>query len=129
MIIDITERNQIEERMREQLFKVFNHSPSMIGITKVEDGKYIDVNASWCRCLGYQRKEAIGRTALELDLWANPDERDQVVNALLQGKEVNDFEMNCRTRSGEIRQGTFSPRIFELHGESHRYAQVEPPSR
>ena len=98
-------------------FKIFDSSPSAMGIAALEGGKFIEINESWTGCFGYQREEVIGRTSLELNLWAIPENRAGILNMLLKGHEVNHAEINYRTKSGEMRRGLVSARTIDLDGE------------
>ncbi|MBI3875820.1 MAG: PAS domain S-box protein, partial [Verrucomicrobia bacterium] len=85
LVRDITEREQAETEVRqseEKFGRIFRASPVAIALTRVEDGRLLDVNESYCRLSGYKRKELIGRTTIELNLLVNPEERASYVETL-----------------------------------------------
>ena len=59
-----------------KLESVFETSPEPLAISRASDGAHIAVNRAWCETTGHRREQAIGRSALELGLWADPRERD-----------------------------------------------------
>ncbi|MGB3241256.1 MAG: PAS domain S-box protein, partial [Candidatus Omnitrophota bacterium] len=63
-------------RMSEEKFsKAFRSSPVLMAVTRLADGHIVDVNESFADSLGYSREEAIGKTTLELNIWADPEQR------------------------------------------------------
>jgi PAS domain S-box-containing protein len=102
---DITERKKAEEALRlseEKFSKAFRASPDWITISLIEDGQYVEVNDAFERLSGYRRDEVIGRTALELGIWADPREREELVRILNKEGMIRNREVHFRTRSGKI---------------------------
>lgn len=115
---DITERKQMEDRLRlseEKYAKVFNFSPDATGITQL-DGVILEANESYIRGTGYSAEELIGKTVLELGLWANEKDRDRVIEELRRQGEISDFEARLRTKAGAVYYGSFSARIVNIDG-------------
>ena len=112
-LLDITERKlagQKQDRLikdltlSQQHFQaLFNWTPSAVGISTVAEGRFFDVNEGFSRLTGYTREEAIGRTTLELGLWADPSERMVVLREIREQGSLHNREGQLRTKSGEIR--------------------------
>jgi PAS domain-containing protein len=63
---DITEAKLAKDEMIKsiELFKqIFDSSPAATVLSEIETGKYIDVNNSFERILGYTKEETIGKTS------------------------------------------------------------------
>jgi len=63
IVRDITARKRAEEALRkseERFAKAFHASPDAITITRLADGRYLDVNASFLGLSGYRRVESLG---------------------------------------------------------------------
>ena len=110
---DITERKRVEQKQdrliedltqSQQHFQtLFNWTPSAVGISTVAEGRFCNVNDGFSRLTGYTREEVIGRTTLELGLWADPLERATVLREILEQGYLHNQEGLLRTKSGEIR--------------------------
>lgn len=117
---DITERRRVEEALRasEQRFsQAFNASPIPLSISTVREARFVDVNVSFVRVMGYSRDELIGRTGGELDTWVDPKQRAEALRILDEEGAVRDMEVLARIKSGEIRSFLLSIEIIELEGE------------
>jgi signal transduction histidine kinase len=59
----------------------------------------------------------MGRTSLELGIWANPNERARLMEKLREQGSVRDLEITVRRKSGEIRYGLVCAELIDLDGE------------
>ena len=66
-----------------------------------DDGRLIEVNDQFEAVYGYSRREAIGRTSLELGLWADPLEREHLVSEVRRAGRARNVEVLGRRKSGE----------------------------
>lgn len=104
----------------ERFAKVFQCNPDPITITTLGEGRYVEVNDAFLAATGYERHEVIGRTVKDIDIWANPQERDLMINKLReQGYIHHGGQVNFRTKSGEIRPFLFSTEIIHIGGVHH----------
>ena len=104
IIQDITDRKQMEEALRaseEKFAKSFQASPDAVTISSIDTGKFIEVNDGFCRMSGYTREEALGRSAEELNIWEDVNQRKVMVAILQQEGKVRDFEAILKRRTGE----------------------------
>jgi len=117
---DITERKQAEEALREseeKFSKAFRSSPDLVAIATLKDTKFIEVNDSFTRVTGYTRKELIGRTTTELNIWAQAGERDRMIRMLLEKGRVRNEEFITRSKSGKMQTMSFSAEVIDIGGE------------
>jgi PAS domain S-box-containing protein len=118
---EITERKQVEAAFRlseERFAKAFRASPDGIVISRVADGRIIEVNDRWCSLFGHSRAEAIGHTTTELNLYTNPADRQLFLSQLEAQGFGRDFEVALRHKSGEVRQISVSSEILVIATES-----------
>ena len=102
--IDITERREAAEALRaseDKLSKIFHNSLNPISITRLDDGVVIDANEAWLGLAGHNAYEVIGRSTLELGIWAHPEERTSVVAELKQTGRIQNREFIFKTRAGD----------------------------
>ncbi|MEO6002778.1 MAG: PAS domain S-box protein [Opitutus sp.] len=96
--------------------KSFHASPALMTIANVADGRLIEVNPAFLRESGFTRDEVIGRSTLELGVWANVAERDEFLRRMHQQGCVRDFEANFRSKSGEVRSFLLHADLLEMGG-------------
>src|SRR5208337_4235892 len=82
-----------------------------------KEARYVDANDAFVRMIGYQREEIVGRTAQELRIWVDPEDRSQMVHQLDQTKPTETVETRFRTKSGEERRVQISTERIVLDGE------------
>ena len=119
---DITERKRGEEALREseeKFQKAFRAAPAMMGITLIDEGRFVDVNEKFLSVTGYARKAIIGHTSLELKLYADCRQREQMLAQIQAQGKCKDMECELCTRTGEIRLCLMSAEVILLRGERH----------
>jgi len=97
--------------------RIFHSSPDAILIVRQSDTVILDFNASFTRLLGYCREDAIGCPEVELDLFADPEERRTIIKQLERTSEATDLETQLRTINDEIVKVEISLRYIEIDGE------------
>jgi len=119
IVEDIQARKEAEERLRiseERYRATFQLNLDAIDICQIEDGRFIDVNEAFVRCTGFSREEVVGRTAQEIGIWADPVDRQKLVDRLRQNQGSCKFETPYRSRSGDSRWGLLSVAAIDLDG-------------
>jgi PAS domain S-box-containing protein len=114
------ERHRAIQAMREseERFRLaFDTSPDAITLNRLDDGLYVAVNEGFTRLTGYRRDDVLGRTALEVDIFADPADRQRLMAGLRQRAQVQNLEAPFRTRDGRVLIGLLSARILMLRGE------------
>ncbi|MHB8104877.1 MAG: PAS domain S-box protein, partial [Dehalococcoidales bacterium] len=117
---DITERKKIENALKEseeKFSKAFHAIPEAITISRLKDGKFVDVNNSFCRAKRHTREELIGHSSDELGLWDNPGQRDQMKKWVKDQGGVVNQELEFKSKSGETQTLLFSAEIITIGGE------------
>jgi len=120
LAVDVTESKRIEEALKksEEMFsKAFRQSPLMLTLTSAKDGRFIEVNETKERITGWSREEFIGRTSVEMGIWADLGQRAELTRRLSTEGSVRNFEVNFRTRDGDVRLTLVSAELIEINGE------------
>jgi two-component system cell cycle sensor histidine kinase/response regulator CckA len=124
---DITDSKQgvaggerMEDALRkseEKFSKAFRSSPAAVTIADISEGRFIDVNEAFERVTGYRRDEAIGRTAHELEIWADPHDREETIRQLSAVGRIRNVEYRFRSKDGAMGTGLISAELIELDGK------------
>ncbi|MGD1703433.1 adenylate/guanylate cyclase domain-containing protein [Dapis sp. BLCC M229] len=114
----VEERTAALRQSEEKFALAFQASPDVITITNVADGRLIEVNESFIQTTGYSRQEVIGKTALELNLWGNIEERIRIFTILETQGKIHNQEIKFRLKSGQIRIGLLSGEVICLDGQA-----------
>ncbi len=115
--IHLAERQLKESESR--FATAFRVSPNLMSITRLADGRIVDISDSFLAALEYEREEVLGRSTLELAMWADSSERDMLAADLKETNISLDREVGIRTKSGKIRTVMLSTTEVELDGEPH----------
>jgi PAS domain S-box-containing protein len=121
ILSDIAQRKEAERDLRlsnEKFSKVFDHSPERISISSLATGRYIDVNAAFLRYTGYSLAEVIGKTSLELSIWFDPEERNEIVTVLHDRGKIYNREVKFYTKTGDVQTMLWSAELIEYGGET-----------
>jgi PAS domain S-box-containing protein len=97
--------------------RIMELAPDMIVITRVADGRIVAVNDTFCARTGFSRKEALGRTPLELGLYTDLDSRRRWLEMLRREGQVRGLELQFRTRDGVLQDDLFSAQYIRFKGE------------
>jgi PAS domain S-box-containing protein len=87
LLVNLAIRRREIMRLREseeKFSKAFQANPVGIAITEMETGKYLEVNESFCRLMGYSPQELIGHNPVELGTWSTEEERKPGISILAE---------------------------------------------
>ncbi len=106
-----------ELRVSEERYRtVFQTSPDIVTISRLSDGAYIEVNKAFYDASGFESKEVIGRTSLEINFWTDPHDRRSFVQELRRTNNVRNVEYQFRRKDGEIFSALVSASVIEIDG-------------
>lgn len=107
------------EDSKEQFQQIFNLSPDASLITTLRDGKIVNFNLGFLNFTGYQREEVLNKSLLELNLYENPSDREQLLKIISDNQSVDEFEVNFRHKNKSIRICSVSAKIIILNDIPH----------
>jgi PAS domain S-box-containing protein len=116
--LDTSERKRAEMALsssEEKFSQAFLHTPDAMVITEKASGRFIEVNPSFVRQFGWNNAEAVGRTSLELGLWAEQNDRQRMLDAL-QHDRLNQLEVRLHSRDGSVSHNLLFGGEIELDG-------------
>ena len=106
-VMVMTNSNQPQDGLSGDAFfqTVFQANPDAAILTRVCDGEIIHVNESFCRYTGYAPNEVIGKTTIELQLYANISDRDAFINYMSERSILDPKPFEFRRKDGTLRSG------------------------
>ena len=117
-LTDVTQRVKREQSywaLKEKLHNFFYLCPSAVCVTEVSDGRIHQVNKSLIELSGYTEEELVGSTTLELGFWTQLEDRNRLVQQLLDRGE-GQVNAVLRTKSGQLIEGEVHSRIILTEG-------------
>ena len=103
---------------KDWFYRIFHASSNLMAITRMEDGRFLDLNQSSADFGGFDREELIGASATEQSLWADPAQRDAVIQKTREEGRTHNLEVDFLRKDGEIRRVLFSANPITLNDES-----------
>lgn len=93
--------------------------PEMVTISRLSDGVFVEVNETFLRKSGYSREEAVGCDSLSLGLWADPLDRERMLEMLKATGSVRNLEVKLKGRSGDVMTGLISGAAIQVGNEGY----------
>jgi PAS domain S-box-containing protein len=128
ILSDITERRSAESRVvQQQLLDVGSVDIPLSVIYRITDEKIVDVNRTFLLNLGYERKNVLGRSLLDLGFW-DSYQRADFLRALFKDGKLSDYSLRIGSSVGEKKSHTFSATQMEIQGSKYivMLAQEDP---
>jgi PAS domain S-box-containing protein len=100
--------------MEEKFASAFRASPIAMGILTLANRKYIDVNHSFCRTMGYDREQVIGKSCRDLKLWKYSGERNRIFKTIEENQSIRNQDVEFCTKSGDTLIIRASGEVIEL---------------
>jgi PAS domain S-box-containing protein len=103
----------------EKFAKAFEFSASLMAISTLKDGRFIDVNRSFLQTLGFSMEEVIGKTSGELSLFLQSGLREKITAGVSEFGGVSNLKIAVPTKTGELRFGLLSAKMICVQSKSY----------
>lgn len=103
---------------------MFRSSPMGIGVTRVSDGKFVEVNQALLEIFRLSRAQVIGRTALEAGVFLHPADRERMTARVRREGRVRNFQFQSLRQDGVLQDLLLSVERIQLGGEAFLLGMV-----
>ncbi|WP_017715993.1 PAS domain S-box protein [Kamptonema formosum] len=100
-----------------KLASAFRACPDPIALTTFPEGRFLEVNDSFCEFFGAPRARVMGNTGLELDIYNIIAVCAESVKELREKRSIRNCQANIRTASGEEKSVLLSAELIDLDGQ------------
>ena len=119
-IIMVNQRLYAESRETKDHFElIFNTSPDAVLITRLADGRIVDINDGFTVMTGFTHAEVIGKTSLQINIWKNPADRRKFADELGDRGVCENLEFGFQRKDSSQLFGMISAKIITLQGAPH----------
>ena len=114
----VAERTRQLQESEVRYRTTFMTSPEPIVLSRLPDGRYLDVNQGFERTFGWRRDEVIGKTSQELGIWTHAEHREEFIRLVHEQGRVDDFETDFFTQQGQVVASLVSANSISIDGQS-----------
>jgi len=122
--IEVREESLRESEERFRL--LFSLNPDATVLAHLDSGVIVDVNEAFLRATGYTREAVLGRTTLELEVYADPSQRDVFFAAMRDKGIVSN--MLVRLKGFDAEEGLVSAKRVEIGGKNYILSMIRDVS-
>jgi len=113
-------------RAQEEKFsKAFHSSPYGVLLSRISDGCILEANEGFFKMIGSTAREVLGRSALDLGLWLDPEERKRLIADVKEGKPVHQRQLQFCRKSGEPFAALLSSDLVPVGGEACLVSSID----
>ena len=121
MIVDMSAEEKSRRALQQseaRFSKAFRHSPICMTLTRLSDGRYLEVNAACEQVFGGPPQHFIGKTSLETGIWPSQQVRENYVNTMRRNGRLMGYETEVRNLKGELVEVQVWAEIIDIEGEA-----------
>ena len=98
-----------------KLASAFDHSPSLVALTRLDDDRLVDVNDTLARALGYEREAVLGKTPAELGV-VPARLRQAFLEQVGHFRSMAGEPVSMRAKDGVQLRGLLNAEVLTLEG-------------
>jgi len=92
---------------------IFQHSPVPLALVRLADDCFIEANEAFLTLFAYRAEDFIGRTPLQLGIWADYADRQPYLELLDRDGRLSEYEVTLVNQRGEFMRCVVSAQVFE----------------
>ncbi|MDI6743201.1 MAG: PAS domain S-box protein [Smithella sp.] len=115
----------LPDRQKDRLHEsniLFHHHPAATFLMNLQNKKILDVNLSALPITGFSKKEVIGKTVDDLNLFPDPEEKKTALKKLIKQSYLENHKLRIRHKDGKIFNGLFTAEIIKRRSKNYLLA-------
>ncbi|PKN80902.1 MAG: hypothetical protein CVU48_00330 [Candidatus Cloacimonetes bacterium HGW-Cloacimonetes-1] len=127
VVRDIQDRKRREKELREakEHFEfIFKTNPDPAILTRLSDGKVLDVNDAYLHFTDFTKADVLGKTTIEMHLWADIEDRNRLQIELLDHGYCNNLTATFLKKDGTSRTGMISSKLIHIQSVPHMLSSI-----
>jgi PAS domain S-box-containing protein len=117
LIIMVNQRMNAEMKEAKEHFElIFNTSPDAVLITRLSDGRFVNINNAFTGLTGFTTEDVSGKSSMEINLWENAESRNRFISVLLDKGFCQNMEAAFICKDGSRIDGLISAVIISIDG-------------
>jgi len=104
----------------EKFSKVFHINPSACGLSSLDDFKYAEVNEAFYTLFGFDKKEVLGNTVVDLGIMTH-ETRNSILNKADNNGRINNVEAELKAKNGEFKHVILSAENISVQEKNYRF--------
>ena len=97
----------------------FQLNPATMMLISLPGRKFTDINDAFMKTFGFSRKEVLGKSIEELDIFVQPEMEQKAEDQLQEFGYIDNCELKVRRKDGTILDGRFSSEVIEYQGKKY----------
>lgn len=121
-IFGISKDLTLEQEAQQKFERIFRNNPSPMAISTLSSifvSKFVDINDSFIKTLGYSKEEIINKSSSELNLFVNTNNYFQALNQLEKYQKISNIELQAKCKNNSILTGLFSGEVITSQGKQY----------
>lgn len=106
----------VVQSQEDKFYKAFHYAPFSMCITRISDGKIMEVNEYFENCQGRTMDDIEGQSTISLGIWLSENDRTSFIQSLKNGQTKN-LQYHFRRKNGDIFLGELSAQTFIYNDE------------
>jgi len=106
----------VVQSQEDKFYKAFHYAPFSMCITRISDGKIMEVNEYFENCQGRTMDDIEGQSTISLGIWLSENDRTSFIQSLKNGQTKN-LQYHFRRKNGDTFLGELSAQTFIYNDE------------
>jgi diguanylate cyclase (GGDEF)-like protein/PAS domain S-box-containing protein len=118
-IFGVSKDLSAEQEALQKFERLFNGNPAPMAVSDLETKKIVEVNESFLEKFGYERKDVVGFSSADLDLFADRAIWRTIRDEILSTGSVRSHELTLKRKDGGLIYGLLSGEIVQSQGKKY----------